>query len=333
MMRSLRPKMHRGFTLIELLVVIFVIAVLIALLLPAVQQARETGRRAQCLNNLKQIALALASYADAQGTFPIGSSSVQGWSTGSFYLQILPQLEQAPAYNIVNFNVNYAEPQNATIHDARCSTLVCPSDWAAHDQVSVNGVGPFELCPFPVKMRFTSYGGSLGTFYQFTRDPVRQEQQNGVIFHRKTVSFAEIIDGTSNTTLVAERAHSELKEPYLSAWHWWSSGYNGDTLFTSLYPINPFRKMPDVAADGDVSPYVCAASSMHPGGANFAFADGSARFIKDTIATWHNDPQTGLPAGVTYDGALYHYQGATWGVYQKLTTRKMGDVVSDQDFR
>jgi len=212
-MRSERPKMHAGFTLIELLVVIAVIAVLIALLLPAVQQAREAARRAQCLNNLKQIALALANYADAQGTFPIGSSSVEGWSTGSFYLQILPQLEQMPVYNILNFSVNFAEPQNVTIHDARCNTLVCPSDWAAHNQVMVNGDFAFELTPFPVKMRFASYGGSLGTYYQYSRDPVRQAQQNGLIFHRRTVSFAQITDGTSNTTLAAERAHSQLMEP------------------------------------------------------------------------------------------------------------------------
>ncbi len=332
-MRSLRTKRLEGFSLIELLVVVAIIAVLIGLLLPAVQQAREAARRVQCTNNLKQIALALANYADAQGTLPIGSSSVEGWSTGSFFLQILPQLEQTPVYNILNFSVNFAESQNATIHDTRCSTLVCPSDWAAHNQVTVNGDFAFELCPFPVKMRFTSYGGSLGTYFQFSRDPMRLDQQNGLIFHRKTVAFAGITDGTSNTILAAERAHSQLQEPYLSSWQWWSSGYNGDTLFTSLYPINPFKKLPDIAADGDVSPYICAASSMHPGGANFAFADGSVRFIKETVNTWYNDPQTGLPAGITYDGALYHNVGAKWGVYQELTTRSGGELVSDPDYR
>src|SRR5262249_36103406 len=147
------------------------------------------------------------------------------------------------------------------------------------------------------------------------------------------VQFADILDGTSNTIVVGERAHTQLPEPYLTEWQWWSSGYNGDSLFTSLYPINPFHKMPDIAADGDVSPYVCAASSMHPGGANFGFADGSVRFIKETIDTWHNDPQTGLPAGITYDGAFYHYSGARWGVYQRLTTRKSNDIVSSQDYQ
>jgi prepilin-type processing-associated H-X9-DG protein len=163
---------------------------------------------------------------------------------------------------------------------------------------------------------------------------VRKAQQNGLIFHRDTVRIAEITDGTSNTILLGERAHSMLKEPYLSQWQWWSSGYNGDTLFTSLYPINPFHKMPDIAADGDVSPYICAASSMHPGGAHFAFADGTVRFIKETIDTWSTDPQTGLPAGVTYDGSLYHWGPNThWGVYQRLTTRNMSDIVNDQDYR
>src|SRR4051812_41423889 len=135
----------RGFTLIELLVAIAVIGVLIALLLPAVQSAREAARRGQCTNNLKQIALASHNYADVQGSFPIGSSSCQGWSTGSFFLEILPQLEQGPAYNVLNFEVNYAEAQNATIHDTRIGTLVCPSDAAAYAPVTVKGAYAFEL--------------------------------------------------------------------------------------------------------------------------------------------------------------------------------------------
>jgi prepilin-type N-terminal cleavage/methylation domain-containing protein/prepilin-type processing-associated H-X9-DG protein len=333
-MRASRELRLSGFTLIELLVVIFVVAVLIALLLPAVQQAREAGRRTQCMNNLKQLALGLSNYADAQGSLPIGSTALEGWSSGSFHLELLPYLEQLPIYNIINFDVNYARAQNATIHDARPGMLVCPSDFAAFNQVTVDGAYAFALTSFPVKMRFTSYGGSIGTFYHASRDAVRLDQQNGLIFHRKTVRIAEISDGTSNTILLGERAHSMLNEPYRSEWQWWSSGYNGDTLFTSLYPINPFHKMPDIAADGDVSPYVAAASSMHPGGANFAFADGTVRFIKDTIDTWATDPQTGLPAGVTYDGALYYWTLKTkWGVYQRLTTRNMGEIVDDQAFR
>jgi prepilin-type N-terminal cleavage/methylation domain-containing protein/prepilin-type processing-associated H-X9-DG protein len=332
-MRHSRTTRSGGFTLIELMVVVFVIAILTALLLPAVQQAREAARRTQCANNQKQIALGLVNYENAQGSLPMGSSSVQGWSTGSFHLAMLPYLEQAPIYNILNFDVNYAESQNATIHNTRPATLVCPSDPAAYNQVTIDGAFAFALCAFPVQMRFTSYGGSLGTFYQYSRDPARKAQQNGLIFHRDTVRIAEITDGTSNTILLGERAHTMLPEPYLSEWQWWSSGYNGDTLFTSLYPINPFHKMPDVAADGDVSPYICAASSMHPGGVNFAFADGTVRFIKETIDTWPNDPQTGLPPGITYDGALYHDLGAPWGVYQKLTTRNKQEVVSDQAYR
>src|SRR5262249_37654801 len=156
-------------------------------------------------------------------------------------------------------------------------------------------------------------------------DPVRLAQQNGLLSHRWTVRYAEITDGTSNTILAGERAHSRLDEPARSEWHWWSSGVLGDTLFTSLYPVNPFQQLPDSAAVVFViGPYICAASSMHPGGANFAFADVSVRFIKESIDTWSNDPQTGLPPGITFDGVLYHDAGARWGVYQKLTTRNFG---------
>jgi prepilin-type N-terminal cleavage/methylation domain-containing protein/prepilin-type processing-associated H-X9-DG protein len=333
-MRKSRTSRDDGFTLIELLVVIAVVAVLIGLLLPAVQQARESARRTQCLNNMKQIALALVNYSDIQGSFPIGSSNVQGWTTGSFFLPILPQLEQSAAYNTVNFSVNFADAQNATIHDTRINSLVCPSDGAAYRQVTINGAYAFELCPFPVKMRFTSYAGSLGTFYQLTRDPARLAQQNGMLAHRIGVRLAEITDGTSNTMLMSEHAHSQLREPEISEWQWWSSGYNGDTLFSALYPINPFHKMPDIAADGDVSPYISAASSMHPGGVNVAFADGSVRFVKESIDTWSNDPQTGLPPGIMFDGAFYTVaRTARWGVWQKMATRSGGELVSDQDSR
>src|SRR4051794_16838383 len=146
-MPSSRALKRRGFSLIELLVVISIIGVLIALLLPAVQAAREAARRTQCTNNLEQIALGLLNYADVKGGFPVGSMSAQGWSTGSFFLQILPQIEQVPAFNILNFDVNYAESQNATVHALRPGILVCPSDAKASMQVTLNGSFAFELCP------------------------------------------------------------------------------------------------------------------------------------------------------------------------------------------
>jgi prepilin-type processing-associated H-X9-DG protein len=318
-----------GLTLVELLVVIAVCVVALALLLPAVQAAREAARRAQCAHNLKQIALAMLHYADVQGTLPIGSSSLRGWSTGSFFLQILPQLEAQSLYNIVNFHVNYAEPQNATIHDSRVSSLLCPSDPDAYQQVTVDGTYAFELCPFPVKIRLTSYSGSAGLFYQYSLLPERLQQQNGLIAHRQSYAIASIVDGTSNTLLASEHVTGRPDDQSRFDWHWWTSGYVGDTIFTALYPINPFYKMPEIIPDDNVGPYLEAVSSMHPGGANFGFADGSVRWIKDTVDTWANDPQLGFPTDLSYGIGLYVLgPRLRLGVYQKLATRSGGEIVS-----
>ena len=158
----MRRSRRGGFTLIELLVVIALDRRAGRAALPAVQAAREAARRAQCTNNLKQIALALSNYNDAFGSLPIGSTSVEGWSSGSFFLAILPQLEASPLYNILNLDVNYANAQNATVHDARLASLVCPSDTAANDQIIVNGEYAFELCPFPVPMHSAATPAARG---------------------------------------------------------------------------------------------------------------------------------------------------------------------------
>src|SRR5215213_5282042 len=131
----LRPAQRpgRGFTLIELLVVIAIIGVLIALLLPAVQQAREAARRSQCTNNLKQIGLAVHAYADSYGVFPAGRSSIvqaavggENWSVHTF---LLPWLEQAQAYESLNFHLRPDESiENDTAQRLWVSTYLCPSD-------------------------------------------------------------------------------------------------------------------------------------------------------------------------------------------------------------
>src|SRR5271155_1701898 len=133
--KSSPPDRTRGFTLIELLVVIAIIAVLIALLLPAVQAAREAARRAQCTNNLKQIALAANNYESSSGCFPGGSYSgtlfnPPHWSTYpenfSVFVRMLPFFEQAPMFNATNFSLNAGAPDNLTIGGVLVSSLVCP---------------------------------------------------------------------------------------------------------------------------------------------------------------------------------------------------------------
>ena len=128
-----RPR--RGFTLIELLVVIAIIGVLIALLLPAVQAAREAARRVQCTNNLKQLALAAQSYHDANGCFPGNSYTGQFFNPPNKYyenfsafVRMLPYFEQAPMYNATNFNLTSGNWENATICGVQVASLLCPSD-------------------------------------------------------------------------------------------------------------------------------------------------------------------------------------------------------------
>ena len=129
-MSKARSRQSRGFTLIELLVVIAIIAVLIALLLPAVQQARESARRTQCKNNLKQMGLALMNYESTNGCFPMEKISLKSpfpvynvsWTT-----MVLPYMDQAPAYNALNFNTSWADPVNNPVTQMNLPLWICPS--------------------------------------------------------------------------------------------------------------------------------------------------------------------------------------------------------------
>ena len=159
---------------------------------------------------------------------------------------------------------------------------------------------------------------------------------NGVYIYNTGTKIAGITDGTSNTLLYGERANGMLNAADSKCFDWWGDAYTVDTLFTTLYPINPFNKISNtVGGDGDADPYSNAASSFHPGGANFAFCDGSVHFLKDSISSWAYNPTTGYPNGVSLNTSTGVYgiaPGTRLGVYQQLSTRAGGEVVSSDQY-
>jgi prepilin-type N-terminal cleavage/methylation domain-containing protein/prepilin-type processing-associated H-X9-DG protein len=344
----MRNDRHRGFTLIELLVVIAVIGVLIALLLPAVQAAREAARRTQCVNNLKQLGLAIQGYLDTHGVMPLGSFKLpppaggdpcKGGHEAGVFIAILPFLEQGRLFNAFNSGVHYETAPNSTVNGTGLSVLWCPSDGMVSQADSKH---------FGWPVRFCSYMGSAGTWNSppENRGPTCTLQSfqallgqaNGVLFYYSSVRIAGVTDGTSNTFLCGEHAYGKNPAIELPDWNWWFSGNYGDTMFTTLFPINPLGKIPDIPNQTlygiDINPSIQAASSYHPGGAHFAFCDGSARFLKETIDCAAFDPASGLPRGWSMgnDGLYRVGPPGRIGVYQALSTRNGGEAISADSY-
>ncbi len=334
---------RRAFTLIELLVVIAIIGVLIALLLPAVQAAREAARRSQCTNNLKQMALATHSYHDQVGAFPPGGNSggddaccrpngYNGWWSGpwwSLHMSVLSQMEQTPLFNSINFDSCNTCPPNSTVYQSIVGSYYCPSDSVFGQQVPdmqwVTMEGPGGLGA-KFKGGSTNYVYNAGDIKTgnpawdlYSSDPAFNWGCAGTftgVFGEcsdaKAIKIAEITDGTSNTFALGENSPN-----YNGAMLW----VNPDGLWaTTIIPLNYRTNLKDGQIDVDGSTcnidclntlgcphcyrnqtYNFGYKSFHPGGANFAMADGSVRFIKQTIA-----PRT----------------------YNALGTRAMGEVIS-----
>lgn len=348
---SATRRSHRGraFTLVELLVVIAIVGLLIGLLLPAVQQVREAARRIQCINNLKQLALAAANYHDVNGMFP--GASYAAYNLGHF-VRLLPYLEQGPAYDSANFSRQALFPENVTVAGYAIGGLLCPSDTDSGPVPVDASVWPLGVPPGSWPQCFSSYGGCAGTWtLNLTKGNVnfaqRYANMNGVIFGESTIGLPAITDGTSNTLLLTEFAHGVLTGDTVisggllwpvSEYQWWHVGSGEQTQFETFFPPNAFRKFGSVL--GNHAPKNPA--SFHPGGVNVALCDGSVRFIKETVDSWRNDPATGYPPGIGYDAggvrdlgdkSLYTIAPGTYfGVWQRLSTRNFGDVVGDNEF-
>lgn len=305
---------RRGFTLVELLVVIAIIGILIALLLPAVQAAREAARRTECKNNLKQIALACHNYHDTHKVFPINHGDT-GNSFGWLAL-ILPFVEQAPLHDQINFRTTINADTNIAVVQTPMEAYRCPSD-ATPNQVSggynvwSNWCWPASGCATRDNIAVSSYKGMDGPGYDMTLS--ESGQPHGMFDRRmglaasgsggsvqtpnQAIRMRDVLDGTSNVVMAGENIPGFHAWPSWAAWH---------SPMTAQYPINhPFNVWGTTQGRIQASHHGwragLAASSYHPGGAQFFMVDGSVQFLSENInfAEYQQlvHPQDGLPVG------------------------------------
>jgi prepilin-type N-terminal cleavage/methylation domain-containing protein/prepilin-type processing-associated H-X9-DG protein len=306
---------RKGFTLIELLVVIAIIAVLIGLLLPAVQKVREAANRMSCTNNLKQIALAAHNYHDVYKQFMAGFIRRENPQWGdpypsiflsdpdhrhSLFVPLLPYIEQdniERKWNYANFTAkpNYGLARDGALAATIIKIYLCPSDiFSTGDYVDHGESNPAKYNP-PREWAFTSYGGNGGTKANSATGGFRSGQaKDGVFWENSHVRIADILDGTSNTLLFGERNHNDpiinqYEGDNLDGNGWWAYPNTLDVELAASAPINyrapaNYNDLPSAQKDEIYARRMDAFGSGHSGGANFAFADGSIRFLTDSTS-------------------------------------------------
>ena len=296
-----------GFSLLELLVVLSVAGLLMALILPAVQDAREAARRACCSNNLRQMGLALANYHDAIGSLPMGYvawanpnplATSPGWGWAAM---ILPQLEQATLYNSANVAVPVEAPANLSIRRTALAAFLCPSDRDS-GVYTASGDGGTPIGEFYTNSYAACYGAGL----EIDEFP---DRGNGLFGRNLVARQADILDGTSTTIALGERGACLTKTP-------WAGIPDG-----AISSLAPGARVVGYASIGRGAALVVAHAdeviinasgtapddfySPHAGGGYFLMADGSTRFIRSTIHL---------------------------AVYRALCTRAQGEIVSTGDY-
>jgi len=295
---------RRGFTLVELLVVIAIIGILVALLLPAVQAAREAARRTQCSNNLKQYGLGIHNYADTNKTIlpPAGSQAAWGNPQTSWQVAVLPFMEQQSLYNQLPMN-NNTNASNYTLNNGQNVNVVklpygrCPTDTS--DEM-LGGQSQLSYCGSLGSQRTPSADGNCN---QYLGNKINASQGNddhgntasssalSGVFARlgAHVKFAHVSDGLSNTIFVGE-VMAKCNDHYGNGWPNFNQFNNAHA--STVCPINEFTTCTG-ASPGEIRNPSCTNQnnwnyswgfrSKHPGGAQFLIGDGTVRFISQSV--------------------------------------------------